>query len=101
MASPPADRLATDGRLDGGATLSFDEIRAGARLSGLDGPGDAEVIDVTPFGPDALNAVYRIDGPVSERLVYRGDEAGLSLAVAGRAFAFDADGEQLRLASEA
>ena len=81
--------------------LSFDEIRAGTRLSGLDGPGDAEVIDVTPFGPDALNVVYRIDGRVSEKLVYRGDEAGLSLAVAGRAFAFDADGEQLRLASEA
>jgi hypothetical protein len=81
--------------------LSFAEIRAGARIAGIDGPGVADVIAVTPFGPDALNVVYRVDGRVAEKLIYRGDEAGLTLAVAGRAFSFDADGHQLRLASEA
>jgi hypothetical protein len=41
------------------------------------------------------------DGRVGERLVYRGDEAGFELIEAGRAYAFDADGALLRLASEA
>jgi len=80
---------------------SFDEIKAGVRLKGLDAAGIAEVVSVSRFGPDALNLVFRVDGRVGERLVYRGEESAFEFIQTGRAYAFDADGSLLRLASEA
>jgi hypothetical protein len=80
---------------------SFDDIKPGARLRGLDAAGTAEIVQVTRFGEDALNLVFRVNGRVGERLVYRGEEAGFEFLDAGRAYAFDADGSLLRLASEA
>jgi hypothetical protein len=56
---------------------------------------------VARFGPDALNLVFRANGKVSERLVYRGEEAAFEIAGSGRTYGFDADGALLRLASEA
>ncbi len=53
------------------------------------------------FGADALNLVFRVDGRVGERLVYRGEETSFEFVEAGRAYAFDSDGGLLRLASEA
>ncbi len=53
------------------------------------------------FGADALNLVFRVDGRVGERLVYRGEETSFEFVEAGRAYTFDADGGLLRLASEA
>ena len=40
--------------------------------------GIAEVVQVVRFGVDALNPVFRVDGRVGERLVYRGEEPRLS-----------------------
>ncbi len=54
----------------------FEDIKAGARLRGLDTAGVAEIVQVTRFGHDALNLVFRVNGRVGERLVYRGEEAG-------------------------
>jgi SNF2 family DNA or RNA helicase len=59
------------------------------------------VVQVARFGPDAMNLVFRVDGRVGERLVYRGDEVAFELIDAGRTYGFDADGALLRLASEA
>jgi hypothetical protein len=81
-------------------TGTFDDIKLGARLRGLDPAGVAEIVQVTRFGPDALNLVFRVSGRVGGRLVYRGEEAGFEFLEAGRAYAFDADGGLLRLASE-
>src|SRR5262249_57189012 len=72
-----------------------------ARLRGLDAAGIAEIVQVARFGPDAMNLVFRVDGRVSERLVYRGEEGSFEFLEAGRTYAFDADGGLLRLASEA
>jgi hypothetical protein len=36
----------------------FDEIRPGARLKGIDPSGVAEVVQVSKFGPDAMNLVF-------------------------------------------
>ena len=80
---------------------SFDDIRPGTRLRGVDGSGIAEVVQITRFGADALNLVFRINGRVAERLVYRGEESAFEIVEAGRALGFDADGGLLRLASEA
>jgi hypothetical protein len=81
--------------------VAFDEIKPGARLRGLDSAGIAEVVQVSRFGADALNLVFRVNGRVGERLVYRGEEGAFALVEAGRAYVFDADGGLLRLASEA
>src|ERR1043166_4282912 len=81
--------------------LSFEDLKPGARLRGLDPAGIAEVVQVARFGPDALNLVFRVNGRVGERLVYRGEEIGFEFLEAERTYAFDADGGLLRLASEA
>jgi superfamily II DNA or RNA helicase len=81
--------------------LGFEDIKPGSRLRGLDAAGIAEVVQVARFGNDALNVVFRVNGRVGERLLYRGEEASLELVDAGRAYAFDADGGLLRIASEA
>jgi superfamily II DNA or RNA helicase len=80
---------------------NFEDIKPGARLRGLDAAGVAEVVQVARFGPDALNLVFRVNGRVGERLVYRGEEPAFECLEAGRTYAFDADGALLRLASEA
>ncbi len=81
--------------------ISFDDLKPGARIRGLDSGGIAEIVQVARFGADALNLIFRIDGKVGERLVYRGEESGFEFVEAGRTFGFDADGALLRLASEA
>ena len=55
--------------------LAFEDIKPGSRLRGLDPAGVAEVVQVARFGSDALNLVFRVNGRVGERLVYRGEEA--------------------------
>jgi hypothetical protein len=72
--------------------FAFDDIKPGSRLRGLDAAGIAEVVQVSRFGADALNLVFRVQGRVAERLVYRGEEKSFELVEAGRAYAFDADG---------
>lgn len=81
--------------------LAFEDIKPGSRIRGLDAEGIAEVVQVARFGSDALNLVFRVNGRVGERLVYRGEEASFELVAGGRSYAFDADGGLLRLASEA
>ncbi len=58
-------------------------------------------MQVARFGADAINLIFRADGRIGERLVYRGEETRFEFVEAGRAYAFDADGALLRLASEA
>jgi len=79
----------------------FDQIRPGARIRGLHTSAVAEIVSVSKFGADAINLVFRADGRVHERLMYRGEEASFAFEEAGRSYAFDADGALLRLASEA
>jgi hypothetical protein len=81
--------------------IALDDIKPGARLRGLDPGGVAEIVQVARFGADALNLVFRVNGRVGERLVYRGEEGAFERIEAGRTYGFDADGALLRLASEA
>lgn len=80
---------------------TFEDIKPGARIGGLDLSGIAEVVSVSRFGPDALNLVFRVNGKVAERLVYRGEEVAFEFLKTGSVYAFDADPGLLRLASEA
>lgn len=78
----------------------FEEIKPGSRIKGLASEGAAEIVSVSRFGSDAMNLVFRVGGKVTERLLYRGEEAEFEFVTAGRSYAFDADGGLLRLASE-
>src|SRR5829696_8815284 len=84
-----------------GDMVGLEEIKPGSRLRGLDPEGIAEVVQVARFGAEALNLVFKANGQIAERLVYRGEEEGFELAEAGQTYGFDADGGLLRLASEA
>jgi superfamily II DNA or RNA helicase len=81
--------------------MRLDELTPGARVRGLVGAEPAEVMSARPFGDQAMDVVFRVGGRVDQRIVYKTDEPSLELVGAGRAFAFDGDGESLRLASEA
>ena len=87
--------------LGGRSLMLFDDLRAGAQLRGLQPGYVAEIVQVSRFGADALNLVFRAGGKIGERLLYRGEESSFELVEGGRAYAFDADGGLLRLASEA
>jgi len=61
----------------------FENLRPGARLRGLAPSGVAEIVQVSHFGADALNVVFRADGRVGERLVYRGEESAFEFVEGG------------------
>lgn len=82
-------------------TASLETLRPGALILGLDPSGPAEILSVTQFGSDAVSLVFRANGRVSERLVFRWEEQGLQLVEPGRALAFDGEGTAFRLAAEA
>ena len=79
----------------------FDRLSPGARIRGLTPAGVAEIVQVSRFGADALNIMFRADGKVGERLLYRGKDSAFEFVEAGQAYAFDTDGGLIRLASEA
>lgn len=78
----------------------FDSIKPGSVVLGLDAAGPADIVQVSDFGPDAKNIAFRAAGRVGERLLYRGGAAALELVKQGRSYAFDADGNLLRLTKE-
>jgi SNF2 family DNA or RNA helicase len=60
------------------------------------------IVTTEPAGPDALSVYYKTpDGKLHERMLFRADEAALSLAEVGRPWAFDASGADFKLAAEA
>lgn len=82
--------------------LNLEELTAGAQVVGIEPVGPVTLVAVEPVGADAVTVVYRTgEGAIAERMLFRTDQARLSLAVAGRAWGFDADGGHFKLATEA
>jgi SNF2 family DNA or RNA helicase len=74
----------------------------GALVGGVVPGEPVTVVAVVWHGDNALTLTYRRPGgEVAEQLVYRDDEAKLSLEGTGRHWAFDGDGALFRLVSEA
>jgi len=83
-------------------SLKLEDVKPGARLTGLVPDGAIEVIAATWVGSDTLTAICRsAAGGIIERTLFRDDEARLALAETGRNWSFEADGELLRLVTEA
>ena len=82
--------------------IRLEDIRKGARVDGIDAGQAVTVVTVAPVGADALTVYYKTDeNALRERMLFRSDEPSLSLAVAGHPWAFDAPGEEFKLAAEA
>ena len=82
--------------------LRLEEIKNNATVSGIEPGVVVRVVTTEPAGTDALSVYYKTpDGKLHERMLFRTDEAALSLAEAGRPWAFDASGEDFKLAAEA
>ena len=82
--------------------LTLENIKVAARVRGLRSDRVVNIVQATPAGADALAVYYKDDeGDIGERMLFRSDEAGLELVSPGRAFAFDAPGDEFILGLEA
>ncbi|OYT73953.1 MAG: RNA helicase, partial [Chloracidobacterium sp. CP2_5A] len=82
--------------------LKLEQIQKSAAISGLEPGQVVRIVTTEPVGDNALTVYYKTaDGTLRERMLFRTDEANLSLAEAGRPWAFDAPGEEFKLATEA
>ena len=82
--------------------LKLEQIQKNAAISGLEPGHVVRIVTTEPVGDNALTVYYKTaDGKLLERMLFRTDEDKLSLAEAGRPWAFDAPGEEFKIAAEA
>ncbi|MDD3802346.1 MAG: helicase-related protein [Desulfuromonas thiophila] len=82
--------------------LKLEQILKNSIISGLEPDQVVRIVTTEPVGDNALTIYYKTaDGALRERMLFRTDELNLSLAEAGRPWAFDAPGEAFKLAAEA
>lgn len=80
----------------------LEDLQAGTRVNGLAPGGVAQVKAVEWFGEQCVQVTYVNDaGQAGQALLYRDDEPRLKIEERGRLWSFDADGDLLRLVSEA
>lgn len=81
--------------------LRLEDIQVGKRVRGVAGDGPVEVVAVIRHGNMGLTLTYRTEaGALGETMLYRSDEERLS-STGASAWTFDADPDDLKLASEA
>ncbi len=81
---------------------TLEDIKNGASVRGIVPGQPVEVVSVEWIGDQAINLVYRVQGiGVAETTLYRDDQARIEIDARGRAWSFDADGDLLRLVTEA
>lgn len=82
--------------------LKLEEIRKDSQVQGVHGAQIVRVVQVEPVGTDALTIYYKdSQGKLGEQMLFRSDEARLSLAKVGRPWSFDAPGAEFKLGLEA
>ena len=80
----------------------LEDLKPGARASGITPGGPVEILSTEWIGNQAVNVVFRlVSGSVAEATLYREDESRLGIESAGTLWSFDADGAHLRLVTEA
>jgi len=79
----------------------LEDVKSGLTLEGVL-PEPVTVVDVGWHGANALEMVYKDEqGQVSNQLLFRSDEGEIEIVEDGQSWSFSADGELLRLVSEA
>ncbi len=82
--------------------LRLEDLKKDAAVTGIEPGQVVRIVTTEPAGDSALTIYYKTaDGRLLERMLFRSDEVNLSLAEAGRPWAFDAPGEPFKLAAEA
>lgn len=82
--------------------LKLEDIKKNAAISGIEPGKVVRIVTTESVGDNALTVYYKTpEGTLLERMLFRSDENNLSLAEAGRPWAFDAPGEDFKLAAEA
>jgi SNF2 family DNA or RNA helicase len=81
----------------------LEDLTKGALVRGVLGDRVVKVVDITWHGSSALTLTYtdELTGKADQELLYREDEARLTVQTAGQAWSMDADGNLFRLVSEA
>lgn len=94
--------MAGDSSPAGTKGVRLEDLAIGALVHGLSASGPVTVVATKWHGSVALTLTCRDSaGHVSERVLYRDDEAGLRVESSPRGWSFDADGDLFRLAAEA
>ncbi|MCW2276781.1 DEAD/DEAH box helicase [Heliophilum fasciatum] len=82
--------------------MKLEDIKKETAIAGIESNQIVRVVTTEPVGNNAITVYYKTtDGRLTERMLFRTDEANLSLAEAGRPWAFDAPGADLKLVTEA
>src|SRR5690554_7690642 len=82
--------------------LKLEDIKPDAQVRGIKPDEVVRVVAVVPVGNDALTVYFKdSQGSVQEQMLFRDSEPHLSLAQAGRPWAFDAPGAEFKLGLEA
>src|SRR3989338_9396204 len=82
--------------------VKLEEINKGCIVTGLSSQGPVTVINVEWHGSDLITLVYKdFQGKLNEQIIGRDSEPKLTLSQSGISWAFDADANLFRLASEA
>ncbi len=82
--------------------VRLEDLQHGKQLRGVVPDQTVTLVNVDWHGPDALEVIFRrADGLLGSQLLYRNDEARLEPAFSQHAWTFDADGDLLKLTSEA
>lgn len=80
----------------------LEELTVGSSVNGLVNNESVQVVAVKWFGSAVLEITYKNNqGLLANQLLYREDEARLTVEEANLPWSFDADGDTVRLASEA
>lgn len=82
--------------------LKLEDIQTSTQILGIKNNEIVQIIQVDRIGESALTVYYKDSkGSLGEQMLFRSDEARLSLAQMGRSWAFDADGNFFKLGLEA
>lgn len=82
--------------------LRLEGLTKNTAVSGIEPNDVVRIVSTETAGPDAVTVYYKTaDGRLGERMLFRADEARLALADVGRPWAFDAPGDEFKLATEA
>jgi superfamily II DNA or RNA helicase len=82
--------------------IRLEDLTRGTSLRGILPDASVTVVDVTWYGSDALELIYKDSmGRTGSQLLYRDSEPDLEIVEIGRPWSFDGDGSLFRLVSEA
>ncbi len=82
--------------------VRLEDLKQGATVRGVLPGQVVTVVNIQWYGTDAVELTYKdASGQVGNQLLFRSDEERLELVTEGQPWSFEADGELLRLVSEA